>query len=122
MNSAKGGLLLRTPSSSIKTNVMPDGGETEAVFPVGDFGGRWPSKLEITSTVQLSSRVLEIKLAARNTGDEPEPIGIGWQPRFAVLNNNRSAMMLHLPSVTRSQQTAYGRADGKAEAGGWNRL
>jgi aldose 1-epimerase len=80
MNAAAGGLLLRTPSSSVKVNVMPDGGEAEATYEVGDFDGRWPSKLEITSKTQLSSRVMEIKLTARNTGDEPEPVGVGWQP------------------------------------------
>jgi galactose mutarotase-like enzyme len=102
---AKGGLLLRAAFSSVKMNVMPDGGEAEGVY-AGNFDGRWPSKLEITSTTQLSSRVLEMKVTARNTGDEPEPIGIGWQPRFAVLNRDRGSMILRLPSVTRIQMSA----------------
>jgi galactose mutarotase-like enzyme len=100
-NLAKGGLVLRAPFTSVKINAMPDGGEAEAVYEAGSFDGRWPSKLEITSTTQLSSRVLEMKVTARNTGDEPEPVGIGWQPRFAILNGNHGDLMLRLPSVTR---------------------
>ena len=100
-STANGGLLLRTPASTVKMNVMPDGGEAEAVYEVGDFDGHWPSKLEVTSTTQLSSRVLEMKLTVRNTGEEAEPVGVGWQPRFAILSNSRRAMTLRLPSVTR---------------------
>lgn len=99
---ATGGLLLAKPGISVKTNVMPDGGEAEAVYE-GDFGGSWPSKMRIQSTVQLSSRALEMKIVATNTGDQPQPIGIGWRPRFAVLNGDRGKMMLRLPSVTKEE-------------------
>ncbi len=86
---AEGGLVLRSPFSSVKINAMPDGGEAEAVYEAGNFDGRWPSKLQITSTTQLSSRVLEMKVTVRNTGDEPAPVGIGWLPRFAILDGGR---------------------------------
>jgi galactose mutarotase-like enzyme len=117
ISSARGGLLLRRPASSVKTNVMPDGGEAEAVYEMGDFGGRWPSTLEVTTITQLSSRVLEMKLAARNTGDEPVPVGLGWQPRFAVSSNDRRALMLRLPSVTRIEASSQrmGEPTGKLQ-------
>jgi len=104
---ATDGLVLRAPFSSVKVNVMPDGGEAEAVYDAGNFDGRWPSKLEITSTTQLSSRVLEMKVTARNTGDEPEPVSIGWRPRFAILDGNRGDLMLRLPSVTRVEVSSH---------------
>ncbi|MBS1823105.1 MAG: hypothetical protein JST61_14220 [Acidobacteria bacterium] len=112
-NTATGGLLLGTPAASVKTNVMPDGGESEGIYQAGNFDGRWPSKLEIASTIQLSSRVLEMKLTARNTGDESEPVGMGWLPRFAILNHARRAILLRLPSVTRIEHQRTGEPTGR---------
>jgi aldose 1-epimerase len=98
---AAGGLLLMQPSDSVNTSVMPDGGEARATFRAGDFDDRWPSKTEITTTVQLSGKALDIKVVARNTGTTPEPIGIGWHPRFAILNGHRGQMILRLPEGQR---------------------
>jgi aldose 1-epimerase len=98
---AAGGLLLKQPSDSINTNVMPDGGEAQATFHAGDFDGRWPSQTEIMTTVQLSGKAITMKIVARNTGNTAEPMGIGWHPRFAVLNGRRAQMMLRLPEGLR---------------------
>lgn len=98
---AAGGLLLNLGSSSANTNVMPDGGQAQASFDVGDFSGRWPSKTQITMTIELSGRSIEMKIVARNMGTAPEPIGIGWHPRFAILNGHRGQMMLRLPQAER---------------------
>jgi aldose 1-epimerase len=98
---AAGGLLLKQPSDSVNTNVMPDGGEAQATFRPGNFGDRWPSQTEISTTVSLSGKAIEMKVVARNTGTTAEPIGIGWHPRFAVLNGHRGQMMLRLPQGLR---------------------
>jgi len=98
-----GGLLLRRASTSVKANVMPDGGAAEAVYDVGDFNDHWPSRMQITTSVQLSGRALEMKVVALNKGNEPQPIGIGWRPRFALLNKNRQALMLRVPSAIRAE-------------------
>ena len=98
-----GGLLLRQAATSFKTNAMPDGGEVEAVYDAGSFGERWPSQMEISTSLQLSSRAMEMKIIARNTGDKPQPVGIGWKPRFAVPNGARSSLRLRLPSSTRTE-------------------
>jgi galactose mutarotase-like enzyme len=100
---AVGGLLLRMPSTSVKTNVMPDGGAVEAVYDAGDFGDHWPSQMQISTSVQLSSRAVEMRVVARNTGNEPQPIGIGWGPRFAVSDKERQTLMLRLPSAMRAE-------------------
>lgn len=94
---AAGGLLLNQRSESINTNVMPDGGEAQAIFHPGDFDGRWPSKTEIATTAELSGKLITLRVVARNTGNTAEPIGIGWHPRFAILNGHREQMMLRLP-------------------------
>jgi aldose 1-epimerase len=98
---AAGGMLLKQASDSVTTNVMPDGGEAEATFHPGNFDDHWPSKTEISTTVALSGRAIELKMVARNTGDIAEPIGIGWHPRFAILNGHRGQMMLRLPQGLR---------------------
>lgn len=100
---AVGGLLLCRAASAVKTNVMPDGGEAEAIYDIGDFDDHWPSKMKVASSVQLSSRALEMKIVATNTGNEKQPVGIGWQPRFAASGTDRGALMLRLPSVTRAE-------------------
>jgi aldose 1-epimerase len=98
---AAGGLLLQRPSDSITTNVMPDGGEAQATFHPGNFDGRWPSQTEFTETAELSGKRITLKVIARNTGNTAEPMGIGWHPRFAILNGHRGQMMLRLPEGMR---------------------
>jgi aldose 1-epimerase len=100
---AVGGLLLWRAASAVKTSVMPDGGEAEATYDIGDLDDHWPSQMKVASSVQLSSRALEMKVVATNTGNEEQPVGIGWQPRFAVSGTDRGALMLRLPSVTRAE-------------------
>jgi aldose 1-epimerase len=100
---AAGGLLLKEPSTSATTSIMPDGGEAKATFRPGNFGGHWLSHTEVTTTVELSGRVIEIRIGARNTGDTAEPIGIGWHPRFAILSGHRGQMILRLPEGLRAE-------------------
>lgn len=96
-----GGMLLKVPAESVSTNVMPDGGEAQAVFQPDSFGDRWPSKTEITMTILLSGRVLDLRVAAKNVGTEPEPFGIGWQPRFVIPSGDRSQVTLRMPTGDR---------------------
>jgi len=51
--------------------------------------------------VALSGKSILRKIVARNTGSTPEPMGIGWHPRFAVLSGRRAQMMLRLPEGLR---------------------
>ncbi len=101
---AAGGLLLLRGADSLKPDVMPDGGVTQATFNVGDFDGHWPSKTTVTVTVLLSGRVIDLTVAARNTGPVPEPMGIGWLPWFA-LAGDRTQARLQLPGSMRAEET-----------------
>jgi galactose mutarotase-like enzyme len=94
-----GGLLLKRKADTVKTNVMPDGGQVQATYDAGDFDGHWISHTLVTTTVQLDSRALEMSISAHNTGNETEPVGIGWQPKFVVLSGDRSQVMLKLPNA-----------------------
>lgn len=105
---AVGGLLLKRRADEMETNVMPDGGQAQAVYDSKDFDGHWLSQTVVTTSILLSSRALEIKLVARNTGTEPEPLGIGWVPRFAIVSGDRANVTLRLPSALRTERRADG--------------
>lgn len=98
---SNGGLLLDRKADTVKTHVMPDGGQVQATYDAGDFDGQWISHTVITTTAQLNSRALEMNISAHNTGDEAEPIGIGWTPKFAILSGDRSQVTLRLPNALR---------------------
>jgi aldose 1-epimerase len=98
---ARDGLLLARATDSVSTAAMPDGGQVEATFQAGDFGAHWPSKTDVHVTVLLSSRSIELTVVAHNVGDVAEPIGIGWHPRFAVLNGGREQLRLRIPGEMR---------------------
>ena len=100
---ATGGLLLKRASTVQNSNVMPDGGEAKVSFRAGDFGGHWLSQTDVTTTVELSGRAIEMTVQARNIGSEAEPMGIGWQPRFAILSKNREQETLRLPPAERAE-------------------
>ena len=98
---ARGGLLRARRADTVRSDVMPDGGQVEAVYRAGNFDGHWPSTTEITTSVLMSGRDMEMKVVAHNTGTMAVPIGMGWRPRFAILSGNRGDLTLRLPSETR---------------------
>ena len=100
---SEGGLLLTRHSDSVTSNVMPDGGNAQAVYEAGNFDGHWLSHTEITTSVLLSGRVFEVKIMAKNTGSEPEPVGIGWRPRFSVVSGDRQQVTLRMPRSSRME-------------------
>ncbi len=100
---ARGGLLLANAADSAETTALPDGGQAQAVFHAGDFGAHWPSKTDVTVTVLLGSQWIELTVVARNTGDAPEPVGIGWHPRFTIFDGNRDQLRLRLPGEMREE-------------------
>jgi aldose 1-epimerase len=94
------GLLLARSSDSIESAAMPDGGQTTATYSADDFGAHWPSKTQVKVTVLLSGRSVDLNVTAQNVGDFPEPIGIGWRPRFLLLGD-RAGMRLRMPAQMR---------------------
>ena len=99
---ADGGLLLRSAATSTEPSTMPDGGISSATFDAADFNGHWLSKTQVQTTVVLTGQRIDLTVVARNVGSEPEPMGIGWHPRFALSEADRIRALLHLPSSTRA--------------------
>jgi galactose mutarotase-like enzyme len=105
---AKGGLMLARSSDSVETSAMPDGGDAQVVFHAGDFGVHWPAGTDVTVAVLLNSRTIDLTMVATNTGNEPEPIGIGWIPRFAILGADRQELRVRIPGEMRAERRGDG--------------
>jgi aldose 1-epimerase len=104
--SSMGGLLLRRQASNVSATpaLAPD--SAEATFDAGTFDGHWPSKTEVKTTVVLHAHTVDLMVTAHNIGTEPEPMGIGWRPHFAIPSGDRSQVTLRLPSSTRAELQA----------------
>lgn len=107
---ARDGLMLTQPSDSSQIDAMPDGGQVEASFHAGDFGAHWPSKTDVATSILLTSRSIELTVVAHNAGDVAEPIGIGWHPRFAILDGHRDQLKVRLSG---RQRLVRDRASGQ---------
>lgn len=93
------GLLLKQATTSVQTEVLPDGQSAVAVFQPGSFSGQWPASLEITVRVELEAHELDLTMTAKNAGDRPMPLGAGWQPIFALPSAGRGSALLMIPST-----------------------
>ena len=99
---AQGGLILGMASNASNTSTLPDGGQAEASFQSSST--QWFSTTEVKVTALLSSHTIDLTVTARNTGDAPEPIGIGWMPRFAVLPGVRPEIRVRIPGESRVER------------------
>lgn len=98
--SSEGGLFLRRAASSAQPSTMLDGGVAEASFDAGDFNGHWPSTTQVKTSVILRATTIDLTVTATNTGSEPEPMGIGWNPRFLIPDGDRAKATIRIPSET----------------------
>lgn len=119
-NQSVEGLLLNRGADSVKSDVLPDGQTVVADFHAGDFGGSWPSTIEVRVQAQLTSRDMDLTVTATNTGQQPAPFGIGWHPYFAIPSGDRANALLKIPSRTIMDiDRRTGRPTGKmADVGG----
>ncbi|MCR5879734.1 hypothetical protein [Phenylobacterium sp. J367] len=46
----------------------------------GDFGGRWPGRVDLDFEYRLERGGLVLRIDARNAGEGPLPLGLGWHP------------------------------------------
>src|SRR5690606_40792695 len=73
----------------------------------GDFGGRWPSRTELAFEWRLAAGALTLTVEARNIGDKPLPMGIGWHPYLAVPSGDRRQARMRLPARLRAEVNDY---------------
>lgn len=97
------GLILDTPVAWEQTAASRVSGRLDA----GDFGGRWPSRSELTFAWALEGAGLVLKVDVRNLGEAPLPLGLGWHPYFAIPSGRREQARLRLAAARRVEVDDY---------------
>ena len=95
---ADGGLLKNEAADTINISSHDDGSTATAEFRTRDFAGHWPQPVSVGVTVQMSARTIDLTVSARNAGDQPVPVGLGWHPRFVLDTDSRAKAQLELPN------------------------
>ncbi|HXZ79972.1 MAG TPA: aldose 1-epimerase [Terriglobales bacterium] len=101
------GLILASKMDKFSSNKTADGGVVTALVHAGDFGGHWLSQTDLNFKATLSVGAIDLEVTARNVGKEPEPMGIGWHPWFAILSGDRTQAKLHIPAKMRVEVNNY---------------
>jgi galactose mutarotase-like enzyme len=94
------GLMLDRQADNVSTDTIPDGRAVTAAYHAGSFSGAWPSMMEVTVRAELAGRAFDLTITEQNTGQVPEPAGIGWHPVFAI-SSNRADVRVTVPSITK---------------------
>jgi galactose mutarotase-like enzyme len=92
------GLILASRTDDVKTETTSDGETVTGVIHAGDFGGHWLSQTDLNFSIGLSGDAVEATVTAKNVGNEPEPMSIGWHPYFAIPGGNRTQAQLRVPA------------------------
>jgi galactose mutarotase-like enzyme len=93
---AVGGLLGMEAADSAEAQA--NGAQATATFGGSDFDGHWVSKTDVKVNVAMDAKTMVLTVRAKNAGDQPEPMGIGWHPRFVILSGNRNEVAVRVPS------------------------
>jgi aldose 1-epimerase len=72
-----------------------------------DFGGRWPSRADISVTWRLADGGLRLQVDVSNVGDEAMPLGIGWHPYWRLPSGRRDQARVRVPASARLRVNNY---------------
>lgn len=92
------GLILKSHAEALNTETTAAGQSETGVIHAGDFDGHWPSKTDLSFNIALTGGAVDVSITAKNVGDEPEPMAIGWHPYFAIPSGDRTQARLHVPA------------------------
>ncbi len=101
------GLMLSSKFQEVKEKHTPDSSTVTAVLHAGNFGGHWLSSTDVTVECTLKNDGVELSVTAKNVGQEPLPMGIGWHPYFLLPSGDRKQVRLQVPSETRAVMNNY---------------
>ena len=101
------GLILDEKTDSISTQKFDFGESFTGIFHAGDFDHHWFSQNDITITTWLTGSVIDLQVTATNTGKQPEPMGIGWHPYFALPSGDRDHALLRIPATDVAEVNNY---------------
>lgn len=101
------GLMRRAKFEDVATKNGPDDSIGHGTWHAGNFDGHWLSQTDVAVDVKLTHDAFELTVTARNVGNEPLPMGIGWHPYFVIPSGERAQVRLHIPSETRAVMNNY---------------
>jgi aldose 1-epimerase len=102
------GLILDHQTEAVTTHDEADGQTVTGTIHAGNFGGHWVSDTDLNFTISLKGDAVETTITAKNVGQEPEPMAIGWHPYFALPSGDRKQAKLHIPGDKRAEVNNYG--------------
>jgi galactose mutarotase-like enzyme len=94
---AEGGMLNSLSADTSQSTPETQPTSASATFRGTDFDQHWPSRNDVSVSATLSARTIDLTVTVKNTGDQPEPMGIGWHPRFVIPSGDRDGVELRLP-------------------------
>lgn len=94
------GLINQAKAEEIRTTTTADGQTTTAVIHAGSLDGHWLSKTDLYFTIALRAGAVDVEVTAKNVGNEPEPMAIGWHPYLAIPSGDRAQTRIHIPAST----------------------
>ncbi|MGC1784791.1 MAG: aldose 1-epimerase [Acidobacteriaceae bacterium] len=100
------GEMLAAKAQNVAVKSDPDGSEATATYNL-PANGHWFSDNQVKVTVSLTRDTVTASVTAMNTGDQPEPVGIGWHPYFRLPSDIRANARLHLPAAMRVEVNNY---------------
>jgi len=101
------GLILTSKAENVQVQDTPDGQTVTGIIHAGNFGGHWPSQTDLNFAIVLKGDTIDASITAKNTGNEAEPISIGWHPYFALPSHEREQVLLHVPAENYAQVNNY---------------
>jgi aldose 1-epimerase len=101
------GLILDHKTDDVAVTTTPGGQTVTGTIHAGDFGGYWLSKTDLTVRIALTVKTVDATITAKNVGTEPEPMGIGWHPYFAIPSGDRKQARLHIPASQMAEVNNY---------------
>jgi aldose 1-epimerase len=95
---AEGGLLAtQGPDESQHSAAGAVPATATALFKNLTFDDHWLQKTDVSVSAAMNARTIELTVQAKNVGDGPEPMGVGWHPRFLVVRGPREHVEIQLP-------------------------
>jgi aldose 1-epimerase len=101
------GMIVASKTDDVKTETTADRQTLTGIIHCGDFGGHWLSKTDLNFTIALTGDAMDATITAKNVGDEPEPMAIGWHPYFNIPSGDRTQARLHVPGELTAEVNNY---------------
>lgn len=101
------GLILASRMDELSRETTEERDVLRGSLQAGDFGGSWVSAAALEFENVLTSDSFTLTVTAKNTGDSPLPMGIGWHPYFNLPSGRREQARLHLPAHGRALVNDY---------------